>query len=109
LEYEDTLPELDEATDRLSNQVAIYSYARGDYAAAARLLDRAARICERHRGLDDPETATRLNNLAVIRRANDQHDAALTAIKKALDIRERLFGRSHVLYAISLNVKGSIL
>ena len=77
--------------------------ALGAYATARPLHERALAICEKALGPDHPDTATSLNNLAVLLRAQGDFAAARPLFERALAICEKALGPDHPNTAASLN------
>ncbi|WP_141508825.1 tetratricopeptide repeat protein, partial [Candidatus Chloroploca asiatica] len=75
----------------------------GNYTSAQAYAARALDIRERVLGPEHPATATSLNNLAELYRAQGQYAAARPLYERALDIRERVLGPEHPDTATSLN------
>jgi len=75
----------------------------GAYATAQPYLERALAMSERVLGSDHPQTATSLNNLAALFRAQGSYDAARPLLERALAISERVLGSDHPQTATSLN------
>ena len=86
---------------RLSQQVAKL-YQAGEYDEALPLAKRALTITEAIRGPSHPETATSLNNLAMLYLAKDEYDRAEPYYQRALKIREAALGPKHPDVATSL-------
>ena len=68
---------------------------QGDLQGARALHERALTIREAHLGPDHPDTATSLNNLALVLADQGDHDAARTLHQRALAIREARLGADH--------------
>jgi len=93
----------DLSTSRLLDRVAGYLHARGEFAAARLLSERALKIAERVLGPHHPDTAQSLNNLALLLGAQGELAAARLLIERALEIRERVLGPDHPDTAQSLH------
>ena len=70
----------------VSNQFAVFLYARGDYAQAEPLYRRALKIAEQSFGPDHPNVAIRLNNLAVLLRDTNRLAEAESLMRRHLEI-----------------------
>ena len=75
----------------------------GDYAKAEPLYQRALAIREKALGPEHPDTATSLNNLAVLYEAMGDYAKAEPLYQRALAIREKALGPEHPDTATSLN------
>ena len=69
--------------------------ALGAYAAARSLSERALAICEKALGPDHPDTGMRLNNLALLLKAQGDFAAARPLSERALAINEKALGPDH--------------
>ena len=78
-------------------------YEAGRYEEVIPLWRKALELGEREFGPDHPTTATLLNNLADLYRAQGRYEAAEPLYKRALEIREKALGRDHPDVARSLN------
>jgi tetratricopeptide (TPR) repeat protein len=88
----------------LLDRVAAYQqFVLATYAQARPLAERALAIEEKILGPDDPDTATRLNNLALLLRAQGDLAGARALLERALAIREKALEPEHPDTAISLN------
>src|SRR5436309_1468205 len=85
--------ELEEA-ERL-NQQSIRLHQQGNYAQAVLLGKQALAIREKVLGLDHPDTATSLNNLAEVYSSMGEYAKALPLHQRALAIREKVLGPDH--------------
>ncbi len=101
----DTAPErgTEKAADLLDRLASYRHRALGAYAQARRLNERALAIRETPLGADHPDTASSLNNLALL--LQDQGDlvGARPLHQRALAIRETALGPDHPATAMSLN------
>ncbi len=88
---------------RLLSAAGSYLYYRGRYAEAEPLFKRALAIREQQLGIDHPDTAASLNNLALLYRAQGKYAEAEPLFKRALAIREQQLGIDHPDTAASLN------
>ena len=86
--------------DRLASyrQIALAAYA-----SARPLFERALAICEKALGSGHPSTATSLNNLGGLLRAQGDLAAARPLFERTLAIYEKALGPDHPLTATSLN------
>ena len=98
----DASPTVDAA--RLLNQAGFYLHERARYGEAEPLYERALAIVERALGPAHPLTATNLNNLAELYRAQGRLDEAEPLLQRTLAIRERALGPDHPDTAQSLNL-----
>src|SRR5262249_18981129 len=85
----------------LHNPAILYQ-AKGDYAQAEPLLQRALQIGEQHLGPDHPEVAYHLNNLASLYHTKGDYAQAELLHRRALTIREQRLGPDHPAVAQSL-------
>ncbi len=92
-----------EEAERLLRETAFYLRDRGRYAEAEPLSLRALRIREQQLGLEHPEVAASLNNLATLYRQQGKYAEAEPLILRALRIREQQLGPEHPEVAYSLN------
>jgi tetratricopeptide (TPR) repeat protein len=100
----------EERASDLLNSLASYRHGPlAAYAQARPLFERALAIREEALGPEHPETATSLNNLAVL--LEDQGDLANARplIERALAIKEKALGPEHPDTATSLNVLATLL
>jgi tetratricopeptide (TPR) repeat protein len=91
------------AAARLLNQSGYYLKGRARYAEAEPLLQRALAIYEKAQGPDHADTATSLNNLAVLYDDQGRYAEAGPLYQRALAIREKVQGPDHPDTATSLN------
>jgi tetratricopeptide (TPR) repeat protein len=87
----------------LLNQAGNYFHGRAAYSTARPLLEHALAIYERERGPEHPDTATGLNNLALLLKAQGDLAAARPLYERALAIREKEPGPQHPDTGTSLN------
>jgi tetratricopeptide (TPR) repeat protein len=87
----------------LLSQVAYYLYQRAEYAQAEPLYRTAITIYEKVLGPEHPHTATSLNNLAELYRAQGRYTEAEPLYRGALEILEKVLGPEHPHTATSLN------
>src|SRR3974390_617504 len=71
------------------NQQAIQLYQQGRYADAEPLYKRSLAILEKALGLNDPNVASLLNNLAELYEAQGRYADAEPILKSSLAIREK--------------------
>ncbi len=79
----------------LFDQAGRYLQERARYEQAALLLQRALAIREQELGASHPDTASSLNILAELYRAQDKYAEAEPLFQRALAIREQELGASH--------------
>jgi tetratricopeptide (TPR) repeat protein len=91
------------AASRLLNKAAYYLDDRAQYEEAEPLYQKSLAITEKALGPDHPETAVRLNNLALLYHNQGRYDKAEPLHKRTLSIRERALGGDHPDTAQSLN------
>jgi tetratricopeptide (TPR) repeat protein len=87
----------------LAYKVAQYLRMRGQYAEAELLYQHALRIREYVLGLDHPDVARVLNNLAILYWSQGKYAEAEPLYQRALHIRERVLVPGHPDLASSLN------
>ena len=68
---------------------------KGAYEDAEPLYEEALSISRRVLGADHPDTATSLNNLAGLYRAQGRYAEAAPMLKEAVEIMERVLGAEH--------------
>lgn len=85
------------------NKNAVGLYKSGQYAEAEPILKRVLAIREQSLGPDHPDTATSLNNLAMLYEKMGRHGEALPLLERALVICEKALGPEHPDTIISLN------
>ena len=81
-------------------------YNSGRYSEAVPLASRALEMAETKLGMDHPETAASLNNLAGLYLAQEEYAKALPLYERALAIRAKVLGRDHPDTATLLNHLG---
>ncbi len=91
-----------EEAKRLQQQL-LQLYQQGNYAEAAHLGERVLAILEKALGPDHPDTATALNNLALLSQNMGEYAKALPLHQRALAIREKVLGPDHPDTAVTLN------
>jgi tetratricopeptide (TPR) repeat protein len=87
----------------LLSRAGSYFHGRAAYVEARSLKERALEIRERAPGPEHPDTATSLNNLALLLRHQSDLAGARPLYERALAIRERALGPEHPDTATSLN------
>ena len=92
-----------EPTGRLFGQLGVLLDLKARYVEAEHLKRRGVAIGEATLGPDDPELATRLNNLAELLRRTNRPGEAEPLIRRALAISEKSLGLDHPDVAIRLN------
>jgi tetratricopeptide (TPR) repeat protein len=85
------------------NQQVVQLYKQGQYAAALPLAERALAIREKVLGLEHPDVALSLNNLAELYQEMGNYQKAEPLYQRSLAIREKLLGLEHPDVALSLN------
>jgi len=94
----------------LLDRLATYRYlALGAYSEARPLFERALAMCEKALGPEHPSTATRLNNLADLLRAQGDLAGARPLYERALKIDEAAYGPEHSEVATDLNNLAALL
>jgi tetratricopeptide (TPR) repeat protein len=94
----------------LLNQLAAFRQGPlAAYALVRPLLERALAFDEKVFGLDHLETATSLNNIGYMLRAQGDLAGARPYYERALAIREKALGSDHLETALSLNNLGALL
>ena len=83
------------------NGEAMLLYRQGSYDRAIAATKKALQIAERN-GLDHPNVATSLNNLAALYKAKGQYADAEPLYQRSLAIREKALGPHHPIVAQSL-------
>ncbi len=86
-----------------ANREGVQLNAKGRYAEAQTLLQKALEIRRRVLGEDHPATATSLNNVAYNFADQGKAAEAQTLLQKALEIRRRVLGEDHPDTAASYN------
>ncbi len=85
------------------NEQVTQLYQQGQYAQAIPLAQRVLAIREKSLGLDHPDVAQSLNNLAALYMAQGNYAAADPLLKHALIIVEKALGLNHPNVATNLN------
>ncbi|GAK60191.1 kinesin light chain-like protein [Candidatus Vecturithrix granuli] len=96
-------PEDELAQAKQLNQQVIRLYQQGQYAEAIPLAEQELAIREKASGPEHPDTATSLNNLAVLYKTMGNYAQAEPLYQRALVIREKALGAEHPDTAQSLN------
>jgi tetratricopeptide (TPR) repeat protein len=86
-----------------------YFLGRGAYAQAAQFFRDALAIKEKVLGPEHPETATSLNNLAIVLRGKGDYAAARPLQERALAMHEKAVGPEHSQVATDLNNLAALL
>ena len=87
----------------VDSSLATVHYARGAYAQAVQLEERALAIRERLLGPEHADVATSLNSLAAVHAATGAYAKATALFERALAIREEALGSDHPDVATSLD------
>ena len=88
--------------EKLNKQVMTL-YGQGKYTEAIPVAQEALRVAEATFGIEHPNVATSLNNLAVVYQAQGKYAEAELVHRRALAIREKVLGPEHPDVALSLN------
>ena len=96
-------------TDRLMSLLALLLFHKALYAQAEPLMRRSLQIGEDALGLEEPEVATRLSDLAQLLKETNRLSEAELLIRRALQIDEASFGTQHPNVAIDLNNLAQLL
>lgn len=88
---------------RLLNQTGLYLFERAQYADAERMFESSLAIREKSLGLDHPDSAPCLNNLAALYRDQRRYAEAEALHQRALAIWEKALGPENSSVATSLN------
>src|SRR5205085_2204362 len=102
--YDFTFPE----TARLLHVAGHYLCDRGQYAQAESLLQRALALREQVLGLEHPDTASTLNELAWLYYLQDKYTQAEQLVQPALARFERVLGSEHPEVAYTLNILAGV-
>jgi tetratricopeptide (TPR) repeat protein len=92
-----------EPAGHLLNRAGYYLWERGQYVEAEPLYLRGLEIRDAVLGPEHPDTATSMNNLAVLYKDQGSYDKAESLYRRALEIREKVVGPEHLDTANSLN------
>ncbi len=90
------------------NETGVYLKQRAQYAEAGTYYQRAIAIGEKMLGLEHPDVAARLNNLALLYAAQGRYEEAEPLLKRALAIGEKVLGPEHLDLANRLNNLGNL-
>ena len=90
------------------NELAIFHFQQGDFAAAEPLFRRALAIRETALGPDHPHTAQALNNLSQVLQERGNYPAAQPLLERALALYEKVRGPEHPEVATALNNLASL-
>lgn len=82
---------------------AVRLYKQGKYSEAEPILIQALEMRQASLGLEHPDTATSVNNLAMLYEKQGRHKESLPLLERALGICERSMGAEHPDTLISLN------
>lgn len=96
-------------TGRLMNEAAVYLASKALYAEAEPLARRSLAIEEAHLGMDHPEIAVRLNNLARLLDETNRREEAEPILRRAVEISEAAYGPTHENVTTNLNNLASLL
>eukprot|EP00741_Cyanophora_paradoxa_P011274 tig00020554_g10891.t1 len=88
------------------HQLGRLTAARGEYAAALGLLERALAARERSLGPDHPATAATLHEIGRLHRSRGEGSAARAFYERALEIRRRAYGPEHASTAATMLALG---
>ena len=94
---------------RLLNSIGRYLYQQAVYAEAEPLYQQALVIKEKASGLDHPDLAATLNNLADLHTFQSRYTKAEPLYQKALTIKEKALGPDHPELATTLENYASLL
>ena len=97
----------DDDLDGLNRQV-VELYQAGKYAEATPIAERVLTLAERRFGSDHPQVGTRLNDLALLYRAQGRYADAEPLYKRDLGIVEKAFGPDHLQVSTTLISLGII-
>ncbi|MCT7990299.1 tetratricopeptide repeat protein [Laspinema olomoucense] len=95
-----------EVTPKLARRLSIIGrafYDKGEYGKAEPLWKQAMNICRKVLGDEHPDTATSLNNLALLYKSQGRYREAEPLFLQALNIRRKVLGDEHPDIAGSLN------
>lgn len=85
------------------NELAIFHFSQGDFAAAEPLFRRTLAIRETALGPDHPHTAQALNNLSQVLQERGNYPDAQPLLERALALYEKIRGPDHPEVATALN------
>jgi tetratricopeptide (TPR) repeat protein len=95
--------------DEIRNYLALVLERRGEYGEAGALLKEAVEIGARTKGVDNPDYAISLHNLASALIDQGDLKGAETRLRETLAIRRRVLGNEHPMLAYTLNNLGYVL
>ena len=95
-------------TARLLTRVGLYEWARGEYFAARRLIERALATFEAVYGPEHPDVAMTLGNLGNVQRQLGDFAAALATQERTLRIKQAVYGPEHPEVAMTLGNLGIV-
>ena len=98
-----------ESTDRLLNQLGMYSQGRAQLDQAKDYFERALAIDEKVYGPEHPTVAIHANNIGAILQAQGDLEGAFEWAQRALAVDEKVYGPEHPNVAIHANNIGQIL
>ena len=107
-EAEKTAGPDDPATATVLNELAIFHYGQGEFAAAEPLLRRALQIREKALGAGHAQTAQALNNLAQVLQELGRYAEVEPLLERALAMYEKTQGPEHNDVANALNNLASL-
>src|SRR5208282_139567 len=93
----------DDAEFNLLNQQVHKLFEQGKYQEAIPLAEKAVELAKRVYGPEQPNTATSLNNLALLYLDMGEYAKAETLLQEALRIWQKVLGSEHPYTATSLN------
>ncbi len=94
---------------RLANSLGFFEDLRGAYGEAQCLFERALAVHEAMLGVDHPDTAMSMNNLALVLEHQGRYGEAQPLFEWALAIYEAVLGATHPQTAASLNNLAGVL
>ncbi len=98
-----------EPTSHLLRATALLFKTRADYSTAEPLYRQALSLEEKHHGLDHPDVATTLTDLASLLAETNRREEAESMMRRALAIDEVSSDSDHLTLVISLNNLGRLL
>ena len=93
----------DEDLIRPFTRLGWFYQGQGLYQQAEPWLRQGVKIAENRLGLEHPDVATSLNNLAALHKSTGRYSEAEPLYKQALELTKRLLGDDHPIVATSLN------
>ncbi|MDA0996880.1 MAG: tetratricopeptide repeat protein [Proteobacteria bacterium] len=100
---EELPPSAEDKRAEILNKYGTACYQAGDHDEAVKAFTRGLRMLEKTLGLEHPDIATSLNNLALIHYSKGRLDQAEPLYRRALMIDEKVFGYDHPSVATDLN------